>query len=198
MSIHTVGDSHSLYGFNTIPNVKIHHIGPVLCYSFGKEPLNRFNINTFELKDGDTLIFCFGEIDCRCHIHKYVKEEVSYQSIIDEIVRNYINAIEINIKKSAVNLKHVCIYNVVPTIEKHNTLENPLYPYLGLDTDRKNYVEYFNACLKQACDTKKWIFFDVYNSYADKNGFLDKSLSDGHVHISDEKYITKFIAENIA
>ena len=41
MSIHTIGDSHSYNGWNRIIN---HHLGPVLCYSFGKEKINRCDI----------------------------------------------------------------------------------------------------------------------------------------------------------
>jgi hypothetical protein len=37
MTIHTFGDSHSRSGWSGIMN---HHLGPVLCYSFGKEKLN--------------------------------------------------------------------------------------------------------------------------------------------------------------
>jgi hypothetical protein len=76
MSIHTVGDSHSYYGWSGIIH---HHLGAVLCYSFGKEKLNKCDIRNFDIKDGDTVIFCFGEIDCRCHIHKHITETTTYQ-----------------------------------------------------------------------------------------------------------------------
>lgn len=54
MSIHTIGDSHSTYGWTG--TIK-HNIGPVLCYSFGKEKLNRCDIRNFNIKDGDTSVF---------------------------------------------------------------------------------------------------------------------------------------------
>ena len=83
MSIHTIGDSHSSFGLTGIIQ---HHLGPVLCYSFGKEKLNRCDIRKFNIKDGDTIVFCFGEIDCRCHIHKHITETTRYQDIINNIV----------------------------------------------------------------------------------------------------------------
>ena len=52
MSIHTIGDSHSGNGWSGIIQ---HHLGPVLCYSFGKEKLNRCDIRNFNIKDGDTV-----------------------------------------------------------------------------------------------------------------------------------------------
>ena len=91
MSIHTIGDSHSGNGWSGIIQ---HHLGPVLCYSFGKEKLNRCDIRNFNIKDGDTIVFCLGEIDCRCHIHKHITETTRYQDIINNIVDNYFEAIE--------------------------------------------------------------------------------------------------------
>ena len=147
MTIHTFGDSHSYHGWRS--EVIVHHLGPVLCYSFGNEKLNRCDIRNFNIKEGDTVIFCFGEIDCRCHIHKYITDEITYQNIIDNIIKNYFDAIELNISTLQIKLKNVCVYNVVPPVEKHNTIENPDYPYLGTDEERKQYYMYFNEKLKE-------------------------------------------------
>ena len=193
MSIHTIGDSHS---FNGWTGIIYHHLGPVLCYSFGKEKLNRCDIRKFDIKDGDTIVFCLGEIDCRCHIHKHITETAAYQDIINNIIDNYFEAIELNITISQIKLKNVCVYNVVPPIQTYNTQENPEYPFLGTDEERKEYSLYFNKKLKEKCIQKKYIFFDVYNSYIDENGFLRKDLSDDTVHIRNGVYITNFINEN--
>ena len=190
MSIHTIGDSHSYYGWSGIIN---HHLGPVLCYSFGKEKLNRCDIRNFNIKDNDTIIFCLGEIDCRCHIYKHVTPTTTYQYIINNIIDNYFEAISLNVSISQIKFKNVCIYNVVPPIQKYNTLENSAFPYLGTDEERKQYVLYFNKQLKQKCIEKNYIFIDVYDNYIDSNGFLRKDLSDGHVHISNGQHIMNFI-----
>jgi len=193
MSIYTVGDSHAINGFN---GYKVHHLGPILCYSFGKDKLKRCDISKFNMQNNDTIIFCFGEIDCRCHIHKHITKDNTYQDIINLIVDNYFEAIELNISNLEIKLKNVCVYNVVPPVQKHNTHENLEYPYLGTDEERKKYVLYFNKKLKQKCIEKKLCFFDVYDFYKDNNGFLKKDLSDGNVHIRDSKYINLFIEEN--
>ena len=193
MTIHTIGDSHSGKGWNGIIQ---HHLGALLCHSFGIEKLNRCDIRNFNIKDGDTIIFCLGEIDCRCHIHKHITETTTYQDIINIIVDNYFEAIELNVLISQIKLKNVCVYNVVPSIQKYNTKENPKYPYLGTDEERKQYVLYFNEKIKKKCIEKEYIFFDIYNNYIDENGFLKKDLSDGNVHISNGIYISNFIKEN--
>ena len=163
-------------------------------YSFGKYKLNRCDIRDFNIIDGDTIIFCLGEIDCRCHIHKHITD-TTYSHIIDDIVNNYFEAIELNLTTSQIKLKNICVYNVVPPIQKYNTVESPVYPYLGSDEERKNYVLYFNEKLKEKCIEKEYIFF-VYNNYIDENGFLRKDLSDGNVHIGNGIYISNFIKEN--
>ena len=137
-----------------------------------------------------------GEIDCRCHVYKHITDTTTYQDVIDNIVANYFEAIELNVSISKLNLKNVCVYNVVPPIEKYNTRENPEYPYLGTDEERKTYSLYFNKKLQEKCIEKKNIFFDIYDKYADERGFLRKELSDNNVHIRDGIYISNFIKEN--
>jgi hypothetical protein len=144
----------------------------------------------------DTIIFCLGEIDCRCHINKHIKDTVTYQHIIDTIVEKYFERIELNIKILNLPLKNVCVYNIVPTTQSSNTHENHMYPYRGTDEERMQYTLYFNKKLKENCILKNYIFFDIYNLYADENGFLKKNLSDGNVHISYTGHITNFINEN--
>jgi len=192
MTVHTTGDSHSNAAWDK--DVIRHELGPCLCYSFGRDKLDRCDIRKFNLKDGDTLIFCLGEIDCRCHIHKYVSDTTSYQTIIDDIVINYIDAILLNIKTAKVKLKNVCVYNVVPPVNKHNTADNPSFPFLGTDDERKAYVLYFNKKLKELCNQNSLVFFDIYDKYIDSNGFLRKDMSDDNVHIVDGKYIRDFLS----
>lgn len=192
MVIHTFGDSHSYNGWQGIPNIQIHHLGPKLCFSIGRDGIN---INKYNVNNGDTVIFCFGEINCRCHIHKYITKSNDYKQIIDTIVHNYFIKIK-NAVDNFDNLKTV-IYNVVPPVQKHNTVENPTYPFLGSDEERKLYVLYFNKKLQQKCIEYKYVFFNIYNYYIDSNGYLNKSLSDGNVHIRNGIYLKYFIKNNI-
>jgi hypothetical protein len=192
MVVHTFGDSHSYAGWGGT-NVQSHHLGPKLCFSVGRDGIDikdGYNVN-----NEDTVIFCFGEIDCRCHVHKHITESNDFKQIIDTIVNNYFIQIKISVDKFD-NLKTV-IYNVVPPVQKHNTHENTSYPYLGTDEERKAYVLYFNEKLKQKCSEYNFVFFDVYNNYIDSNGFLNKALSDGNVHIHDGIHLRQFIKNNL-
>jgi hypothetical protein len=191
-TIHTFGDSHSHIGWALAPNIQTHPLGPKLCFSIGRDGID---IKTgFNVNNGDTVIFCFGEIDCRCHIHKHITDVKDYRQIIDTIVDNYVIKVK-NAVDGFENLK-TAIYNIVPPIEKHTIWENPEYPYLGTDEERKMYVLYFNEKLWQKCIEYGFVFFDIYNNYTDSNGYLDKSLSDGNVHIGDGIHIKNFILKN--
>ena len=193
MVIHTFGDSHSYKGWDGITNIQTHDLGPKLCFSVGRDGINikdGYNVN-----NDDTVIFCFGEIDCRCNIHKHITTNNDFKQIIDNIVNNYFIQIQ-HAVKTFDKLKTV-IYNVVPPVQKNNTHENPNFPYLGTDDERKSYVLYFNEKLKQKCIEYGFLFFDIYNNYIDSNGFLNKALSDDNVHIYDGIYIKHFIENNL-
>ena len=204
MVIHTIGDSHSKYGWlehlgdrwEDLDYINRHHLGPVLCYSFGKKNLDICDINKFNIKNDDSVVFCFGEIDCRCHVHKYINSVKSYKMIINEIIHNYINAIKINLENCNVKLKNICVFNIPPTPQKKQVKSKVNFPLLGTDEERKSYATYFNKCLKDKCNENKWIFFDVYDSYCDNNGFLNKKYSDGDDHILNSCFIKKFINDN--
>jgi len=193
--IHTIGDSHACNGWaNTI---KQNNVDSILAFSFGRDKLNRIDIRNYNIRDGDTVIFCMGEIDCRCHIHRYITNKVTYENIIDNIIDSYFEAIKLNIDVSGIKLKNVCVYNVVPPIDKNIfKYANSMYPHLGSNEERKMYILYFNKKIKEKCAEYNYIFFDIYNYYIDKNGFLDYYLSDENVHIKNGIYIDKFIIEN--
>lgn len=201
--IHTIGDSHSQFGWNKIKNVRINHIGARLMYSFTK---NDFNL--CDIKKNEKVVFCFGEIDVRCHIKKNSIDD-DYMSLIDKLSINYINNIlEI---KNIHNLNNIYVYNVVPPkkIEfDENEAKHPKYlkydeelfkPYImvGSDYERLNYTRYLNSQLKKLTTKNNLGFIDIYNYYADENGFLNLDLSDGWVHIDDELYLKNYLIKEL-
>jgi hypothetical protein len=195
MMIHVVGDSHCMYPWNSIPDTAIHYVRDLLCYSFGREGRGRIDLRNFDLKDGDSVVFCLGEIDCRCHVHRQAeKQGVAAQSIIDGLVSAYMDAIEDGVASMAdVSLNRVCVYNVVPPVEKVTVEENPAFPYAGTDDERLQYVLYFNTCLSAECAARGFLFVDVFDAYADERGFLRKDLSDGKVHLATPLHIVEFL-----
>jgi hypothetical protein len=191
MVLHTFGDSHCANGWAGI-SVFVHHLGAKLCFSVGRDGIDITGTN---VNNGDTVVFCFGEIDCRCHIHKHVSARTSYKQIIDTIVDRYFIQIKLAVDKFE-NLKTV-VYNVVPPVQQDKTPDDPEYPFIGTDEERKSYVLYFNEKLQEKCDEYKYVFLNIYDSYVDNNGYLEKSLSDGRVHISDSFHLKRYIENNL-
>jgi len=193
-NIHTIGDSHSIQPWKYIPNIVNHHIDRCLAYSVGRDGLDRLNIKLYDdIKEGDIVIFSFGEIDCRCHINRFITETKSYQNIIADIVDKYIKVIKLNLNIIDKNLT-VGIFNIVPP-QKLPYPENPEFPFRGSSSERLNYVKQFNFDLKQHCDNEDFTFIDIYDKYADKDGFLNTKYSDGHVHIADPIFLIKYLKE---
>jgi hypothetical protein len=93
---------------------------------------------------------------------------------------------------------NICIYNIVPPVNKHNCLEYKPQPFLGSDEDRQKYVLYFNKKIKEECEKNNFIYFDVYDKYTDDYGFLNKLLSDNNVHIQDKTFIEEFLINLIS
>lgn len=167
--IHTIGDSHCYSGWNK--GTVVHHIGPMLCYTFSQSPID---ISSFHILDDDVVIFSFGEIDCRCHVNKHITDTRTYKDVISDLVDNYIAAVK------SYNMKYAYIYNIVPPVKRENVKEDSGYPFVGTNEERKMYVEYFNKLLLERYDRVVY----TYNDYVDKDGYLDMSKSDGSVHVS--------------
>jgi|TARA_R110001606_G_scaffold399176_1_gene581314 hypothetical protein len=200
MIIHTYGDSHATHhgGWTSIQlqtgiSIKTNHIPGKLAYSFGRDKMQVVS----GVNSGDVVIFCFGEIDCRCHINKY---EPDWKESIDNIVTEYIE----NVQRNVVGLSNVttCIYNVVPPLERENPINFAAergsgVPAAGSDKDRQDYTLYMNKKLKERCKKYGYIFFDVYKKYCDEKGFIKVELSDDNCHIRDPKYMIEFLNNNI-
>lgn len=197
MVFHTIGDSHCKFGFQNINDIKINHLGSKLCFSIGRDGLNILDIRKLGVKDNDTVLFSFGEIDCRCHINRQVvKFRKDYKKVIDEIIDNYIKVLNENV--SFFNKLNVVLYNILPPADNTIISSARCYPFLGTNEERISYVKYFNEKLKDISDKNNFIYLDIYDCYANEKGLINKEYSDGHVHIKNEVFLRdKLIELNI-
>ncbi|MBC8256525.1 MAG: hypothetical protein H8E85_04370 [Candidatus Marinimicrobia bacterium] len=195
--IHTIGDSHAKIPWEIIVipkvSIQIHYLGPRLMHSVGENE-KLLKLNGYNLRENDIIIFCFGEIDCRCHVWKFNK--FGYKTVINNLVDRYFSSIRNNVEKLK-NMK-ICFYNVIPPVEreKHKHNETHDFPFLGMNQERKSYVNYMNKKLDEKCLENGYLFFNVYNNYCNDAGFLNFELSDGNVHIGNPQYINSFIKNN--
>jgi hypothetical protein len=178
--IYTIGDSHAWHGWLKIPDVVTNERGPMLMHSIGAEVNQRNHAESFP---SDAIVcFCWGEIDCRCHVHKYQP----WKETIDKLVEDYFKTISYTKKTH----KNIWVFNVMPPPRRSMVTENPGFPFLGSDDERLAYVKYMNEKLRQS----EYTFVDIYDRYADKDGFLlPFPMSDNHVHIEDEKPLLEWV-----
>lgn len=183
-TIYTIGDSHAWHCWLKIQQAATYTAGPMTMYHFGHyKP-----IMTGKMPMDGIVCFCWGEIDCRCHVYKHPP----FEECIDKLVEEYLSAIDVNV--AGRDPKNVWIYNVVPPPrrdppQKYLVPDNPGFPFLGNDHERLSFVQRMNKRLSES----KYTFVDVYSKYSDEEGFLKMEMSDGHVHIADEKPLKEWI-----
>lgn len=188
--IYIYGDSHAEFNFK---NFALKHINlreySVTMHRVGRDKqIIGFN-NSHNGKD-NIFIFCYGEVDCRCHIGKQIVLGRNEDDIINELVIEYINAIKSNIKE----FKKILICSITPTQnkEKFENIHGPIkhqFPFVGTNSERAKYTYKMNQLLKNECTINGFVFFDVYDYYTDDNGLLKWELSDEICHIKDNSYI---------
>jgi hypothetical protein len=178
--------------------VVTHWRGPILCYTFGQKRTGLLDISWggFGVQDGDCVLFSFGEIDCRCHVHKFVTAEKGYQEVIDELVRNYFVAIKENVDKF--RMVRTFVLSITAPVDKDDpTIKNcPNYPFLGSNADRIRYVAHFNRRIRETCEAYGYTYFNAHDRYVGEDGLLRKELSDGYVHMRDTAGLVALLEEH--
>ena len=200
-TLHTFGDSHSKlsWGKVSIPwlDVKTHWMGPRLMFSFGRDGLAMLDISQpqHKVSNGDYVCFCFGEIDCRCHLNKF---HDTYESEIKKLVAAYFEAIRQNVEKMR-DIK-VLVFMVTPTIFRGPKHDNPNgeFQYRGTPEQIRQYTEAMNLELDTQCTQNGYLFVDVYREYCDEIGFLNRKFSDSSCHIIDNRYIKEWCEQYLA
>ncbi len=199
-TIRVVGDSHSVNSFCnpgeeqgtwsleydgklvSVP-FSIYNMYGVTMHRIGRDGLSlleKWRRDLIGVKNGDTLIFVFGEIDVRCHILKQSKKQnISIDEIASKLVNSYLRTI-LDYKDLYEQLT-VVVCNVVPPIDR---IHLPPYEQHGTLEERVIIAKKINQTLKNKCDGCGIKFLDVYNLFSQMDGSMNPDLSDGSVHIS--------------
>lgn len=131
---------------------------------------------TTKCKEGQDILFAFGEIDVRCHILKFGYNK--YEETVDEMIRL--------IKKFVTGYGDRFKFHfqsIVPTIYKVNFGDKkPLFPFVGNDEERRDVTLYFNKRLKELAEEINAGYFDIFDIYADDNNMMILEKSDAIVH----------------
>ena len=189
--LNTIGDSHADFTFRHIPGIWAYHLGPWTMHRVGRDGFQKFDMSKTAFVKGERLICCFGEIDVRCHIHRFYTEYqkrvqqngVDSSSVPDPIhtlAANYINTILPNCEYFK-----MCVMSVPPPCYTERVAYNPEFPIIGSDAERLLYQRSLNTKLKELCERHNLEFLDLDPFYADENGMMNVIHSSDGVHVTN-------------
>lgn len=190
--IYIFGDSHAKFSFKNLQYPHCNCSEPsITMHRIGRDKLIP-NFNSSIHTENDTLIFAFGEVDCRCHIQRQKDAGRNEEDIIEELASKYFEAIISNIRI----YKNVIITGIIPPTEQNDyeNLNGPIrheFPFVGSDEDRVRFTEKMNQKLMFYADKYNFFYFYPYEDYELPNGCLNYRYSDNCVHIGDNSEILK-------
>lgn len=167
-----------------------YRMGSWLAYNLDKR-VNEIK-NVISQMDEETILFCFGEIDCRSQVKKISEDNNKpYTEVIEDIVRNYFIMID-NITD-----KKILIHSITPEL-----VENPHHYYYkdhledfdcprGTLCERKEYKEVFNNLVKNECELRNIGFINIYDMLETSKYKTHFYLDDIHLVPNNVKYMIK-------
>jgi hypothetical protein len=155
------------------------------------------NFNKNQIKEKDTIILVYGEVDCRCHIQRQINLGREEDTIIEELVSNYFRTIKNNVQENT----NIIIVGIVPPTYKldHETLENydtkNMFPTIGTNENRVRYTYKVNKLLNENANKNNYVYFHPYSYYTREDGTLKPELSDNILHIGNNTYLLEKFEE---
>lgn len=194
MKVYALGDSHS----GTLhPWCESINFGAETIYSLTSGKIdNHFKVfqdQKMLVKDG-LWVFCFGEIDIRCHVHKQIHVKGRNE---DEVLTSLVDGY---LKKINVLHNDIAVMSVVPPCyydnRKSEVDADPaslIYQIVGSDEDRSRYTRKLNDYMEEQCVLMGIPYLDIYGLYKDERGMLPVDVSDGNVHILNRGKVGEFL-----
>lgn len=186
MILHTIGDSHALYGWPMIRvpeyEVRCHHLGARLMYSVVRGKLDKdIRARLEQVMPGDAVCFCFGEIDCRVHAHTHG---------VTFLAGQYLDRLQWLLEGAPPGPR--LVMEVVPPQRDPKPVSN------GSAEDRRAYVQFINGELARLAPEHGFRSVHVFRRYADKQGFMREDLVGSRGHIGDPEPLQEAVREVLA
>jgi hypothetical protein len=186
MILHTVGDSHALYGWPMliVPGYEIrcHHLGAKLMHTVTKGDLDAGLAHVRDqLLPGDAICFCFGEIDCRAHAHTHG---------LDGLVQKYMNHLAWLMEPAPPGLR--LVMGPVPPQRE------PRAVHAGSAEERRAYAQFMNHELWTWAPVLGFRHVNVFSAYSDDQGFLRTELAGNRGHIGDHMPLQAVVRKVLA
>jgi hypothetical protein len=185
--LYIFGDSHALFSFKglAIPHQNRHQIS-ITMHRIGRDKLIINYSPDIDLPD-NTIVICYGEVDCRCHVGKQILFGRNEDEVIQELVSSYFRTI------SQISKAQIIIVGVIPPVsqEEHEKIHGPItheFPFVGTNEDRIRYTQKVNEKLKEFSLKNNYKYFNPYDYYTRSDGILKRELSDNNCHLGNNAY----------
>lgn len=198
--IHCIGDSHvSVFtgvdavkeNCDALPFFRTYWLGPRTAYNIAKKAGAIRGIIEEHVKDGDAVLFCFGEIDCRTHLVR--QSELQGRPLFDvtrDCVENYVKVLE----SAGRYGRRIIVWNVPPS--SFGSWSYGGYPTYGSCEQRNEATVIFNGLLKEYCERTGRTYVSIYDRLLDKEGLPDPIFFMDNIHLSQK--VMPFILEELA
>lgn len=194
--IHCIGDSHSAVfsgeetmqpewpalASNKLPYFKSYRLGPATAYQLENKKHLIDDILSQHYNTGDSLLFCFGEVDIRAHLIKQMQlQNRNLDDIVKECVDRYFKVI-IDYKNQGIN----CI--VWGPIASWHESKRYSGPSFGTCVERNLVTKEFNRYIEELCNLHGvgfvTIFYDMINENHETNTYYLDNWNGSHMHLS--------------
>ncbi len=185
--IHCIGDS-PVYVFTGVDTIggndilldfKTYRLGPHTAYN----AITKWDIIESFLKNSvkpsDSVMFCFGEIDCRVHLQKQSElQKRPLEDVVSECVQRYFAVFE-----KAKHYGHQLLAWNVPASSLNNVGYGEYSTY-GNCKQRNEVISLFNKHLKRLCEKNGVIFISIFDKLVDDDGLTNPLYYMDSIHLS--------------
>jgi FkbM family methyltransferase len=189
--IHVTGDSHVMVfsgkehipaevddrGF--LPFFRTYRLGPYTAYQVEKRrPLIESMVKQ-NVGPDDSVMLCFGEIDCRAHLVKQSEHQGRpLEDIVAECVSRYARIFDIK-EKYGIRL---LVWNV-PASSRED-IEQGEYSTYGTCVQRNEAASLFNKILSEECKNRGIPFVSIFDELVDEDGLTRTEYYADAIHLS--------------
>lgn len=174
--IYVIGDSHT-EPFRRIERTVVRWVGPVTMRRISEEKIRFLDYRLYGVRNGDTVITIFGEIDGRAHI---MKDNLNITQRIDNLISNYLKAIREAFNSSG------AARQIVSSIMPPGRNPSPGHPVVGSLEERIECAKLMNERLAFGCNLLGFHFLNQSDLFADSTGALDDRYTKDGVHVGRE------------
>lgn len=190
--LYVYGDSHANFNMAGYPHPHVmRHTNSITMHRVGRDrEILRYDPSV--LQKGDTCLFFYGEVDCRCHIGRQLAHGRELHEIVEQLVESYLQTIS-HLFPSP-DRPSIVIGFITPPVRKedHEARHGPItheFPMIGTDQERALFTRQMNEALRIACLSRDYTFLDLTSFYADEEGMLHIEKSDYNCHIIENHAI---------